>query len=293
MSGFSDDEKAAEGTRVSNMMKVHTQPALAAIYGVVSEDFGVLIGSGTFLQLCGKPYLLTAEHVVDEGRKYQTVAHTTSYGSKPVPFTYEFRTVKPPIDLALARIDEGVIQEHGILPWGIDVLGSSSRDIERDVLFVHGYPGERSKWAPIVNGGIHSTSLPFWTSDGKSNWSKFDSQAHFAVQYPRDGWFDENQNLIPMPEPYCMSGSAVWQTHRRESTTDSWSPQLSRIVGLVHRWNDTAESLIATRIEVVLAFLLDVLRHEAAYFLWDERKRPLWDDLPDWCEAERRLSNLW
>jgi len=288
-----DDEKVAEGSRISNQMKTYTKPALAAVYGVVSESFGVLIGSGTFLRLCGKSYLLTAEHVVDEGKKYATITHTSSSGSKPVQFKHGFRLAKPPIDLALARIDEDVVQEHGIVPWGVEALGLSAGNIERDVMFVHGYPGEKSRWVPIVKGGIYSTSMPFWTSDCVSNWNQFDEGKHLAIMYPKDGWFDETKKPIPMPLPFCMSGSAVWQTNRRDSTGAAWSSEQARIVGLVHLWNEPAESLIATRVEVIRDFLLDALRHEDAYALWEERGRPLWDDLRDWCEAERHIPEFW
>ncbi len=288
-----DHEKSDEGTRISNLMKAYTKPALAAVYGVVSEEFGVLIGSGTFLRLCGNSYLLTAEHVVDEGRKYATIAHTTSSGKKPAQFKYWFRIAKPPIDLALARIDEEVIKEHGIQPWGVEAMGDSSADIERDVLFLHGYPGDQSKWLPIVEGGIHSTSMPFWASDGVSDWDEFDPDKHFAIVYPRDGWFDEKKRPIPMPLPDGLSGSAVWQTNRRDSTGAEWTPDHSRIVGLVHLWNKKPESLVATRIEVLRTFLLDALRHEKADALWEARGRPLWDNLHDWCEAERLIPDLW
>lgn len=142
-----DDEKVDEGSRIGDLMKPYTKPALAVVYGVVSENFGVLIGSGTFLRLCGKTYLLTAEHVVDEGKKYESIAHTSSSGSKPEPFKHGFRIAKPPIALALGRVDDEVVREHGIVPWGAEVLAGAADSVERDVLFVHGYPGEKSKWS--------------------------------------------------------------------------------------------------------------------------------------------------
>lgn len=142
---------------------------------------------------------------------------------------------------------------------------------------------------PIVNGGIHSTSMPFWTSDGVSDWNQFDGEKHIAIMYPKDGWFDENRKPIPQPQPFCMSGSAVWQTYRRDSSGAEWSPERTRIVGLLHLWNEPAESLIATRIEVIRDFLLDAVRHEKAYELWEARGRPLWDDQLDWFEAVKQI----
>ncbi len=288
-----EQEVAAEGTRISNLMKVHTKPDLAAVYGIISEQKGVLIGSGTFLRLCGRTYLLTAEHVVDEGRKYEAIAHTSSSGSKPEPFKYGFRVAKPPIDLAIGRVDDEVVRDHGIVPLGVDALGTSAGTIERDFLFVHGYPEGKSKWVPIVNGGIHSTSTPFWTSDGVSDWDQFDSDTHIALMYPKDGWLDEKWKGVSATEPFGMSGSAVWQTNRRHTPGPEWGTDHSKLVGLIHLWNSPAEVLVATRIEVIREFMLDAVRHEEASSLWEERGRPFGDDLRDWYEAERRIPDLW
>jgi len=67
---------------------------------------------------------------------------------------------------------------------------------------------------------------------------------------------------------------------------------LSRIVGVIHRWDIKSESLIATRIEVVRDFLLDTIRHEAAYFKWLARGAPQQDDWRDWFEVVRAIHRL-
>jgi len=207
--GLTVEQKQAEGNRVSDEMKAYTDPALAAIYGVISKQKGLLVGSGTFIRLQGSPYLLTAAHVILENTRYDFLAHTTSYGAKPAPIVHPFQVMPPPIDLAVARVEEDVVAKHGIEPWNVDAIDTTSFAIERDILFVHGYPGDNSKWIPIVRGGIHSTSLPFWTSDGKSDWGQFDPVKHAAIMYPRDGWFDRDGNSIPMPLPDGLSGSAL------------------------------------------------------------------------------------
>jgi hypothetical protein len=286
------EEKQVEGNRVCDEMATYTTPALAAIYGVISEQRGELVGSGTFVRLHGNPYLLTAAHVILENTRYDFLAHTTSYGAKPAPIIHPFQVIPPPIDLAIARVEENVVTGHRITPWNVDAMDTNSSGIERDILFVHGYPGDKSKWVPIVRGGVHSTSLPFWTSDGDSDWGQFDSTKHAAIMYPKGGWFDRGGKPIPMPLPDGLSGSALWQTARSGSSREKWSPTLSRIVGVIHRWDMKSESLIATRIEVVRDFLLDAVRHEAAYFKWLARGAPSQDDWQDWFEVVRTIGGL-
>src|SRR4051812_2013059 len=62
---------------VIGQMRDHTIPSLSQICGAKSEDAGELIGSGTFVELRGKPHLLTAHYVAkklfeeeDGKRKY-------------------------------------------------------------------------------------------------------------------------------------------------------------------------------------------------------------------------------
>lgn len=46
-------------------------------------------------------------------------------------------------------MDDDAIRTNGISPWGVEQFGLSAGSIERDILFVHGYPEEKSTWVPI------------------------------------------------------------------------------------------------------------------------------------------------
>ncbi len=157
--------------------------------------------------------------------------------------------------------------------------------------YVHGYPGEKSHWLPIVNGGIHSESLPFGGSDATSVWQGYDPKLHICISYPNDGWFDRSGKSIPMPAPEGLSGSALWQTYRRDHST-GWNPGMAEIIGVIHRHDPVAQSLIATRIEPIRGFILNVLRREAAYFNWLQRGEPSGDDWTDWFLAKTRIGGL-
>jgi hypothetical protein len=86
-----------------------------------------------------------------------------------------------------------------------------------------------------------------------------------------------------LPEPPGFSGSLVWDTGYVRKRGQDWSPADATVTGLVFGWplSDQSDSLIATRIEVVRAFLIQALRHEAAYFRWLGRGKPYHDELTD------------
>ncbi len=291
MREISDFEKKQEMKRVSDAMAAHTKPALAAIYGVISKNEGEVIGSGTFLRIRGKTYLLTAKHVIDLAKNYALLAHTTSFGGHPAPFTNPFRCLPKPLDFAVTRIDDSALENTEVLPFNVETIATDSSGLERQFLFCHGYPCHKSRPIRIEGGGVHSESMPFHTSHATTTWDQFDPAIHTVVGYPNVGWFDAN-GPIPRPDAYCMSGSALWQTHRSSTAADVWTPDLAKIAGVLILWDMDAGSLVATRAEVVRDFLLDTVRHEVAYFRWRGRGEPPADDWADWFAVVRKVGSL-
>ena len=86
----------------------------------------------------------------------------------------------------------------------------------------------------------------------------------------------------------------MWDTGYVRKDGQNWSPDDAKVTGLVFGWpqSNLKDSLIATRIEVVRAFLIRALREEAAYFRWLERGQPSHDPLTDWVLAERSIADL-
>ncbi len=291
MTQLSDVEKRQVFLGVCDDMRDHTAPALAAVYGAISGQKGRLVGSGTFIRLNGAVYLLTAAHVAAQMFAHETLAHTSSYGAKPEVIRNPLICQEHPLDVALVRIENDVVAEHGLKPWPVSVLAHDAANTGRDILFVHGYPGERSGWVPIVKGGVGSESLPFGGSDATSSWTYFDDKLHVTISYPQDGWFDRNGKSIKMPEPDGLSGSALWQTYRRD-ISKGWSPSSAMIIGVIHRYDSVSHSLVATRVEAIRDFALQALRCEAAYFHWLENRRPAGTELSDWVYAEQRIPSL-
>lgn len=291
---MSDNVQKQVWLHVLDRMKRYTKPAIAAVYGVEAEDHGLLVGSGTFMQILGATHLVSVSHVLEIAMEFQFLAHSNDYGTKPVPMKFPFHLQPYPLDLGFTRVDQEAMVQGAVTPWPVEVLAGATGDLDNDILFIHGYPGERSKWLPIINGGVTAESLPLGTvvRHEETGWVDFDPQLHFAMEYWRDGWFDEKGRTMSRPNPHCLSGSAVWRVNIKGRNHKDWRPEDARIVGILHRYNPDYDCLIATRVEHVRDFLLRMIRREHAYFSWLERGRPESDDWRDWFKSADAIPAL-
>jgi hypothetical protein len=71
-----------------------------------------------------------------------------------------------------------------------------------------------------------------------------------------------------------------------------WAPANARIAALIFGHHAPSQSLLAVKIEYVREFLLDVIRHEAAYYRSRERQTQPWDMLSDWLWAEQTITGI-
>jgi len=266
---------------VTSKMKLFSFPSLAAIYGSRDEHDGELVGSGTFINIRGETYLLTAGHIASEKNNYKRLVHTRSIASSPAWLTNHFHVLNQFLDICIVKIDSDNLKGTTIIPVDIARLAHQSNYLEGDILFTHGYPGAKNISVNLLDTDFSKTQ-PFCTFIAHSVYPWFDSQYHFALDYSQTGQLDD---------PHGLSGSAVWKTNIDNSTAH-WSPLNAEIVGVVHHWDGTAHSLIATRIEIVRKFLLNSLRSEFAYYHWLERGSPLHDDLNDWFIACKEIPKL-
>ena len=60
------DENVRIFNDVLRQMKDFTGPAIKMICGGIAVDTGELVGTGTVVELRGRPYLVTAQHVAAE-----------------------------------------------------------------------------------------------------------------------------------------------------------------------------------------------------------------------------------
>jgi hypothetical protein len=161
-------------------------------------------------------------------------------------------------------------------------VANDSQDLQDDILFVHGWP----TWHMLVDGHAEGTGLPLAVAETPD---ACDDATSFALRYPSEGWQNVSGETAHMPWPEGMSGAAVWQTHRRDQS--DWSPNASRVVGVLRGWDPDAHVLIASRIDGVRTFLVECFRARWAYGNWQQRGTPSGDDWADWFEAVARIPD--
>ena len=281
-------------------MKQHTAPSLTQICGNIDDTTGELIGSGTFVSLPDGLYVLTAQHVASElfteksdgTRKYASgLSHSVGNNQRMMRIAGPWITWGTPQDIAVTQVDPSDLEGSGLCPLRADQFALNTHNLHNDLYFIHGWPGKQSYFTTFCEGGILSKSRPYGGWLESSCWPGFDESIHFAITYPPDQLIDENGSPTDFVDPGGMSGAVVWKTNKI-GVGDEWTPDMARVVGLAHRFDQDARSIVVTRIEYVKGLLLQILRSNYAYFRWLERGKPLWDDLDDWVAAEKVIRNL-
>lgn len=279
-------------TRILSQMNAMTANHFCAIYGCTDNERGVLLGSGTFISCGEAQYLLTAAHVPFYGESFRPFSHSTVYGKKPVQITNPFMCYTEPSDLAIARIESDVFTTLPHKPVNILSFDTDFNGIDDDILFIHGWPGERSRFVEMLNAGVSSSSLPFATRTGNSSFPWFDPKKHFAIEYSRSHELrDERGNPTWLPDSHGLSGSLVWRCNTQKQG-ENWVSRDASPVGVITNVDEAAESLVGTRIDVVREFLRHALVQESAYFNWLARGKSDKDSLSDWLAAEQKINNL-
>jgi hypothetical protein len=242
-----DERRIQIAQDVFQRMAAFTSPYITVVTRTIAENQGEFVGSGSFMVFAGIPLLVTAAHVAVDAQAGSSHGPAFSNGDNT---RYQFVTERfltdSRLDVAVAPVllDQPPATTRQACPSSL--IASCAGPLD-DLLFVHGFPGERSRFS-TMGPGIFSSSLPYGSTTGTPAWPNFDPQMHFAMAFdPQDA---EHSDRTPatLPIPTGMSGSAVWNTRRRE-VGEVWQPSDARVIGVLHRWDQTARCLIGTRIE--------------------------------------------
>ncbi|MGO9834703.1 MAG: DUF2934 domain-containing protein [Polyangiaceae bacterium] len=263
---------------------------MTAIYGALSDGTGDMIGSGLYLRANGKAFLVTAGHVVHEGwANYAEVVCVPDGGT--VGLAPNWKISHPAFDLAVAEMGLSAYVPS-ITALTIDQLAGSSSDVDEHHLFVHGFPQARSHYTRLANPpAVVSETLPYVTQTHTTTWAGFDPAKHFAIEYPGPAYAQvrEGGGEAALPPAHGLSGCGVW---RLAGDLTAWTPESSRLIGIVQRWDHkNAQSLVVTRVEMLRDFLLEAIRRTFAHSNWEARgRRPGAEE--DWRLAEECIRGL-
>lgn len=223
------------------------EPCTCAIYATSdpSDDLvGGLVGSGLYVRVGDRAFILTAKHVAVEGRTRGHLCRARNGQAERVSGVQELH---PSLDLALLEVGPITQLEESKTAWRIDRVATKLGDDDNS-FFLYGFPGERSRTSALLQGSISEAlaiTLTRATYDSSTTWPE---QHHFAIEYPEDVLGEQFTSIQLPGEAGGLSGSPIWHID------DPLNPSACRLIGLAVAWDQQNHSLVAVRPEAIIEF---------------------------------------
>lgn len=222
-------------------------------------DHAILEGSGTYISLEDRIFILTNFHVADARSATQLLIHQLKDQEQLVPIRGNHLAIPLPQDVALLPVDADAWAAAGHNSRAITtgIILPTHYPAPTELLFLMGYAGARHsfRWdtliTPVTTSAAREVPLP-------SGDPRFDTNYHFGIDY-NPGKAVSLGSGPGLPIPNGMSGSLVWNTRLVECKLKgiSWTPAEARVTGLVWGWPSQVGCLVATRAECLSAVLAD------------------------------------
>lgn len=260
---------------IHTRMAEHVRPYLASISMSDDNQSGQACGSGVYLQLNARPYLLTCEHVARASNKGYRIAHLPKAGDNYCAFPYPWFPDPYPVDLALTYIDPQTWSRGDRLGLPANRIAPAHDVASHELLMLCGYPGAASYFSRFSGEAVlHSHLIPYTARETVLP-GGFDPGIHFALQYEMGlaETIDGSNNKLP--EPPGFSGSPIWDTRFiANNCSKDWAPQQSRVIGIATHWIKEDSCIVATKGVKVRQFLLENVRNDVAFHHWIARGKP-------------------
>ncbi len=152
-------------------------------------------------------------------------------------------------------------------------IGDKYRAAKGELLFWMGFPGYKlDRDDPLVPdalkrsvfGHLELPMKPMLSQEIQSPFthSRFDTNLHIAVHYPKEGKSAVDNSSVRLPMPKGMSGSAIWDTKyiATLNTGGQWKPEQAEICGIVWFFigSPGPEVVLVTKIEHVRVSIPDM-----------------------------------
>lgn len=216
-------------------------------------DHGEPWGSGSFIELDGRKYILTNQHVANTPKQIGFRLD----GQEDMPrISGNYVEQGWPWDLALLPVSDEIWSslDHRSALIQVEQLALAHTPFPTEVFAVSGFAGERTKFLFGEMQFESTTSLA--REAALAEHDEIDRRFHFGVDYLPD--------LVTvvagkgLPKPSGLSGSAIWNTCYVEAKAQGveWTPSLAKVAGVVWGWPSGQGVLCVTKVEHVRSFLL-------------------------------------
>lgn len=224
-------------------------------------DYGSGWASGSYLQLEGRRVILTNEHVATVRHAGRKLAHMFNDADNVYQITGNHTEISWPSDLAILPVSDDAWQKqaHASRPIDLTQFAAAHAPVPYELLAFVGFAGQRVRFGfgeISAEGTCYvAREVPLPTHEA------IDPTCHFGIEFRPDLATDV-MGASGLPLPNGFSGSTVWNTGLVKARMNGhvWTPDSSRVTGVVWGWPSGDTCIVATRVEHVLAFLAEAAR---------------------------------
>jgi len=223
-------------------------------YGTHGEGWG----SGSYVRIEGKIFIVTNHHVAAAREQQQILTHQFN-GQEDIRRIAGNHVAYPaPLDLALIPVDIEVWSDptNASKAIEIDQIALFHEPVQTELLTFTGFAGQR---VTFHFDTLFAEATCYTAREIKLRHERrISSRFHFGIDYRPD----LASCVIGgggLPLPPGLSGSTVWDTGfvAAKMAGRQWSPEMAEVTGVIWGWTSGDACLIATRAEYLRSFLLE------------------------------------
>jgi hypothetical protein len=258
---MTQDEWNAHARRVVMEMRAFTTPFVSPVSYEKPGDVPRLSGTGSFVELFGRKFLLTNEHVILDPKEnfvLPDLAHGLLGTDNVFRILYGFVSAPYPIDCALCPIPDVIWSTaHSSLAIPEGLIAWAHVTVPNEILFFRGYAQETSSFH-FEN--LLSGSTSYGTQEMEPTPVGLNERFLFALHHsPEKAVMIDGDGHLPLPPGF--SGSTVWNTRFVEclGAGVEWTPAEARVTGIVCRWRTGDAGIVVLRVEHLRSWALNAL----------------------------------
>lgn len=231
---------ADQAREISDRASEYVFPFLTTITGVSKDDsIGKrFIGTASYIRFDGHTYIATARHVADHLSRFSYLFHGVGNSSSVIQGHWVATDV-PEADFGVMGCFEEFLTESEKTLNCEDAIFSSNHSEDAYYLII-GFPEKLHTRLDFLNTHQH-VATPIITRLRSIDVNTNNDRILFQLNYGKD-----------LTDPPGMSGSPVWNLNTHlERKIDDWDVSKISFAGVVTRWNENNETIIATNAELI------------------------------------------
>ncbi len=230
-------EPLAAGNEMLLANSQQVMPAIVPLF--VPEGRRIkLLGSGVYLRLEDRDFLVTAAHVIDESRSLITALEPERVGSLPAVGYFFYREWA---DVAITELSAPLTQFEPLQRVHIQNYDLMPK---RMPLFGLGFPSSKTRIYSSTADCTVSVVISQEEDDEHYLMAGADRRKHIAITFNKRDMRSANGQQVQAPDVYGMSGGGLFWIHGQGRVV----PSPAILVGILTHWDDSSlTTLVATK----------------------------------------------